>query len=228
MEKTLKRKRGEVERSQKARIAKKKRQELAIEKNPSLRDELRVGTRPGQPNVEENQPLLLKTIIALAMHGSASHEKRQSDVYRTIKTLDELTDQLNKDGFNISRSGVYLRLLPRRSASIEGQRHVVTVPVKLIRAQNDHHAQHVDGPFCTATIRYLEELASFLGPQEVCFISQDDKCRVPIGLTAANKQSPLLMHVEYRVSLPDHDLVVAEKHKLIPSVYAGIQIHPNG
>ncbi|KZR95939.1 Uncharacterized protein APZ42_009998, partial [Daphnia magna] len=64
--------------------------------------------------------------------------------------------------------------------------------------------------------------------QEVCFVSQDDKCRVPIGLTAANKQSPLLMHVEYRVSLPDHDWVVAEKHKLIPSVYAGIQIHPNG
>ena len=228
MEKTLKRKKGDVERSQKARIAKKKRQELAIEKNPSLRDELRVRTRPGKPRVEENQPLLLKTIIALAMHGSASHEKRQSDVYQTIKTLDELTEQLNKDGFKISRSGVYLRLLPRRSAYIEGPRHVVTIPVKLIRAQNDHYAQHVDCPFCTATIRYLEELASFLGPQEVCFISQDDKCRVPIGLTAANKQSPLLMHVEYRVSLPDHDWVVAEKHKLIPSVYARIQIHQNG
>ena len=76
LEKTLKRKRGDVDRSQKARIAKKKRQEVAIEKNPSLRDELRVRTRLGQPRVEENQPLLLKTIIALAMHGSASHEKR--------------------------------------------------------------------------------------------------------------------------------------------------------
>ncbi len=36
------------------------------------------------------------------------------------------------------------------------------------------------------------------------------------------------MHVEYRVSLPDHDWVVAERHKLIPSVYAGINIQPNG
>ena len=45
MEKTLKRKRGDVERSQKARIAKKKRQEVAIEKTPSLRDELRVRNR---------------------------------------------------------------------------------------------------------------------------------------------------------------------------------------
>ena len=55
-------------------------------------------------------------------------------------------------------------------------------------------------------------------------MSQDDKARVPIGLTAANKQSPFLMHVDYRVSLPDHDWIVAAKHKLIPSVYAAIKI----
>jgi len=28
------------------------------------------------------------------------------------------------------------------------------------------------------------------------------------------------MHLDYRVRLPDHDWVVAERHKLIPSVYA--------
>lgn len=50
----------------------------------------------------------------------------------------------------------------------------------------------------------------------------------PIGLTAVNKQAPLLMHVEYRVSLPDHDWVIASKHKLTPSVYAGIEIKENG
>lgn len=82
--------------------------------------------------------------------------------------------------------------------------------------------------FCTATIHRLEELASLLGPSHVCFISQDDKARVPIGLTAANKQAPLLMHVEYKVSLPDHDWVVAARHKLIPSVYAGVTIQPDG
>ncbi len=36
------------------------------------------------------------------------------------------------------------------------------------------------------------------------------------------------MHMEYSVSLPDHDWVVAAKHKLIPSVYKAIQIQPNG
>jgi len=52
--------------------------------------------------------------------------------------------------------------------------------------------------------------------------------RVPIGVTAANKQSPLLMHVEYRISFPDHDWVVADQHKLIPLVYARIRIMPDG
>ena len=65
-----------------------------------------------------------------------------------------------------------------------------TVPVKLIKVKNDKHVQHIDGYFCTATIGHLEELAPMLGPNEVCFISQDDKARVPIGLTTANKQSP--------------------------------------
>lgn len=50
-------------------------------------------------------------------------------------------------------------------------------------------------------------------------IAQDDKACVPMGITAANKQSPILMHVEYKVKLPDHDYVVAPSYKLIPSVW---------
>lgn len=75
----------------------------------------------------------------------------------------------------LSRSTVYLHLLPRRSNTTEGKRHVTTVPVRLKRAFNDAHKSHVDAKFCVATIRYLEELASLLGPDQVLFISQDDK-----------------------------------------------------
>nr|XP_047138580.1 uncharacterized protein LOC124814705 [Hydra vulgaris] len=64
--------------------------------------------------------------------------------------------------------------------------------------------------------------------QKKFFLSQDDKARVPIGLTAANKQAPLLVHMEYRVTLPDHDWVIANKHKLIPSVYVAIEVHSDG
>ena len=57
------------------------------------------------------------------------------------------------------------------------------------------HAKYIDGFFCAATIRHLEELASMLGPNEVNFVSQYDKARVTIGLTAPNKQSLMLIHV---------------------------------
>lgn len=70
----------------------------------------------------------------------------------------------------------------------------------------------------------METLAAILGPQAVLFLSQDDKAKVPLGITAVKKQAPILMHLEYRVSLPDHDWVIAARHKLIPSVYAGICI----
>lgn len=123
------------------------------------------------------------------------------------------------------RSATYLRLLPRDARTQEGRRHINSVPVKLTKPEGNLHRSHVDGEFAAASIRSLETLASILGPAEVFFLSQDDKARVPIGITAANKQTPMLMHMEYKVTLPDHDWVVAQRHKLIPSVYAGIKIN---
>lgn len=124
-------------------------------------------------------------------------------------------------GYTMSRSYVYYRLMPKRKNTTEAKKHINSVPVRLARASNDSHKSHKDTKFCAATIRRLDEVASFLGPEDVARLSQDDKARVPLGVTAATHQSPILMHMEYRVRLPDHDWVVAEKHKLIPSVYAG-------
>ena len=99
------------------------------ETNTDIQTVLSIRNKPGKPRLEVDQPLLLKAIIDIAVRGSAAHEKRQADIYRSIKTLDDLTQQLKNDGFNMSRSGVYIRLLPKRSTSIEGKRHVSTVPV---------------------------------------------------------------------------------------------------
>lgn len=151
----------------------------------------------------------------------------RSETLRTVKTLDELTEGLRNAGFEICRSSVYYRLLPRNSRSLDGKRHVKTVPVKLAKPGKDLHHTHDDGFFCTASMNALDELASLLGPAEVAKLSIDDKARVPLGIAAATSQAPLLMHMEYRVRLPDHDWAVADRHKLIPSVYAGIAIKEN-
>ena len=83
---------------------------------------------------------------------------------------------------------------------------------------------HANADFAFATKNYLKCIASFFGPETVFVISIDDKAKVPIGLAAANKQAPLLMCLEYEVRLPDHDFVIAGRHKLTPSVYAGCVI----
>ena len=58
-------------------------------------------------------------------------------------------------------------------------------------------------------------------------MGKDDKAHVPIGITAANKQAPLLMSLQYRVPLPDHDFAVATKHKLTLTVLGLRYIDPN-
>lgn len=111
-----------------------------------------------------------------------------------------------------------LRILPRRSLSAEGKRHVKTA---LIRAQNSQHCNHPNTMFAKSSIQSMEELQLYLAQkklhsivrykttlQPACLMLvstsisnhihltegfqffQDDKARVPIGLTAANKQRP--------------------------------------
>ncbi|GBP81709.1 Probable uridine nucleosidase 2 [Eumeta japonica] len=198
------------------------------ESNTIVKQQLNVHETVGRPRLEEAQPELLKVLAEIASFGGGADEKCRTEMIRSCRTLDDLVKELEALGFNLSRSATYLRLLPRCSTTIQGKKHVVTVPVKLARATNDEHKSHPDGKFCTASIRAIESLASMLGPAQVFFLSQDDKARIPIGKTAVEKQAPFLMHMEYRVRLPDHDWVVAEKHKLISTVYAGIEINTDG
>ena len=60
----------------------------------------------------------------------------------------------------------------------------------------------------------------YSGPSQPVHLGIDDKCKVPLGIAAANKQQCILMRMDYKVKLPDHTFAVAEKHKLVPSVYA--------
>ncbi|CAG8550095.1 7005_t:CDS:2 [Dentiscutata heterogama] len=178
----------------------------------------------GRPSLEEAQPGLLEAIVQIVSSDGQADERRRSELIRSVKTLDQLQEALTNMNYKLSRSATYLRLIPRRHNSEEGKRHVKTVPVKLLRSQNSARRSHDDTHFCAALIRNIKEMVSLLGPKSALVISQDDKARIPLGLAVANKQAPILMKLEYRVELPDHDWVVAERHKLIPSVYAVLDV----
>ena len=68
------------------------------------------------------------------------------------------------------------------------------------------------------------EICKLFGPKAVLFMSNDSKASVSLGLTAANVQPPILMHIEYNVNLMDHDFIICPHHKLIPSVYGICEI----
>ena len=106
----------------------------------------------------EDQPELLRVITEIAKFGCAADPRRRSETIRTVRTLDDLHEEVKLKGFHLSRSSLHLHLLPRDATTIEGKRHIDTVPVKLCRAQADKRKEHPDQLFCLATIRYVKFL----------------------------------------------------------------------
>ena len=141
-----------------------------------------------------------------------------------MKTLDDLTEAVHQLGYMVSRSALYLRLLPRSQSSIQGKKHVKTLPVKLVRPQNDLRRKHPDRMFAAETSKAADDIAKFIGPKACVYIGQDDKSSAPMGRTAAKVQTPILMSMKVRVRLPDHDFPVGPRHLLVPSVMAECSI----
>ena len=217
---------SDAERQRKRRIKEKEiRMELAAE-SASNAKRLKQFTHQhaGRPPLENACPELHKALVEIAAAGAGADSRRRTDVLNACNTLDDLRAALLKEGFKLNRQAVYLRLIPTRSDSADGKLHVRTVPVKIRRARNSKRKKHQDADFCFATKTHLKNIATMFGSDSVLVISADDKAKVPLGITAATRQAPLVMHMEYEIRLPDHDFVVAPGHKLIPSVYAVCEI----
>ena len=66
---------------------------------------------------------------------------------------------------------MYLRLETRDVTTHEGKRHVETVPVKLVKAQNDLRKKHPDRIFAAENIKFAQEIATHMGPEAVSYLS---------------------------------------------------------
>ena len=211
----------------KLRANRKEVEEKLKMENPELAKALKMRDCVGRPRVECDQPLMGETLLRIAMIGSAASDKRRDEILRSVKTLDDLKKALHDMGFSVSRSALYLRLQPRNQTTLEGKRHVNTVPVKLTRPQNNLRKKHPDRMFAAETKKGVESLCQVLGPMACLYVSQDDKASVAIGKTAAKVQVPLLMNMRYRVRMPDHDFAVGSRHLLVPSVIAVCLMDPD-
>ena len=105
-----------------------------------------------------------------------------------------------------------------------GKLHVETVPVKLCRPENNAITKHADADVCFSLVNDVNYIASVLGPDFCVFISPDDKALCKLGVVLAKRQTTMVMALEYKVRLPNHNYDVASKHSLIPSVYAFLTV----
>lgn len=181
---------------------------------------------PGRPGMLEKHPDLLDKINAIAGGTAAAHQRRRTENVRTPSTLRELNSSLRREGIEMGLTTTYYYTEARNRRTNEARRHNKAAPVRFLRATNDLHKSHIDWNFARCSIEHCRELASMLGSEDVAVISQDDKCRVKVGLPAVNKQVPILTATNNRVRFADHDFPVGPKHKLIPSVYAALTIEP--
>ena len=60
--------------------------------------------------MEVDQAELLSAIVKIVEAAAATDDPRQTDVLRTVKTLDDLREKRLQMGMNLSRSAKYLRL----------------------------------------------------------------------------------------------------------------------
>ena len=215
---------------QKAKTKQRKNEKQNMENlkviHPEIATVLKSREGVGRPQIECDQPDILQDILKIATIGAACGDRRREDIFRTVKTLDDLHKAISALGYKISRSALYLRLLPRQSNTREGKRHVKTVNVKLIRPQNNLRKRHPDRRFAAESFTAVDEIAAFIGPGAAVYISQDDKSSVPLGVVAAKRQSAILMNMRIRLRLPDHDFKVGSRHLLTPSVIAVCEIDP--
>lgn len=135
LEKKLKKKKQD----QKNQMTFRKKRKEALEKVEKEHPDIAAKLKPhktdkvGRPRIESDQPNLLRDVLEIATIGAACSEKRRDDLFRTVKTLDDLHSAISDLGYNLSRTALYYRLLPKSSSSVAGRRHVKTVPVRLVR-----------------------------------------------------------------------------------------------
>ena len=70
--------------------------------HPEIASSLKLRDGVGMPQIECDQSDLLEDILKIATIGAACGDKRREDIFRTVKTLDDLHNAICALGYRIS------------------------------------------------------------------------------------------------------------------------------
>ena len=77
-------------------------------------------------------------------------------------------------GYDLSRSSVYLQLLPKRKNSMEGKRYTKVEKVKLCHAQPMQRSKNPDRWFAVAYMYHVESFSILMGAEKVAILGKCD------------------------------------------------------
>ena len=124
----------------------------------------------GRPRIEAEQPELLSTIVKLVQKSTAADKRRRIECLSGVTTLNDIHKELTELDFPLSRSALYLRLLPRRGNTREGKCHVNTVPVKILRPENSLRKKNEDRVFAKSFIDDIFDLCKRFGHDSFIYV----------------------------------------------------------
>lgn len=116
----------------------------------------------GLPSMKDNTALV-KVIIRIAIKDSSVYERRWHEVIRTVKTL------------------AYYEIAIKKTFVKPKTNLLVFTRLQYLKFKGIPFTG-----FAKATIKNLEELAEIMGLQEICSLSQNNKGKVPVGLTSTS------------------------------------------
>lgn len=108
------------------------------------------------PWLETKQDGLMQAILDIVLHSGSADGRRRSEAIRSWQTEDQILAEIKRLGFEFSKTSLYYQFLPPNPNLKDGKRHVVTVLVKLCRAQANLHRDHKNQHFFRASINGLE------------------------------------------------------------------------
>ncbi|CAG8765870.1 7007_t:CDS:2 [Cetraspora pellucida] len=89
---------------------------------------------------------------------------------------------------------------------------------KVTTVLRNEKAEHQNNHYCLASVKVVRQFASLFLIFSV-IMSQDDKAKVPLGISAVSRTFQAIQSINEPVIVPDHDFPVVLQQKLVPSVY---------
>ncbi|CAF0723111.1 unnamed protein product [Rotaria sp. Silwood1] len=224
----LKRLQSKQRASTRYREKQKRQVEKLCASNPQIAVELSKAFRPPTTRMqfETDCPSLVQIIAEIACIGGVSDDNKG----KKLLSLEHLKDAIKERGYEIRKSSLYYRLMPQRALSHDGKKHILTVPVRLRKMQDiEPLPKHEDSHFTAASWKHIKDLAGIFGNDCVLYLTQDTKAKVTIGRPSAKGQSPLIMHLDYKMSSIDSQSnSIVSNHQFTPCVYAASIIDEAG